>query len=95
LKAFNQPIKGLIVPLLVATITRASPTDDRKSVGRMGGKAPLYFEIITTLALIIRMVMAKVLRSGAALALDLGAQVRAPARPTVSRPPGCSSARTA
>lgn len=73
-KAFIQLIKGLIVPLLVSTIVVGiAQTGDLKSVGRMGGKALLYFEIITTLALIIGIVIANVLRPGAALPLDLGA----------------------
>ena len=73
-KAFIQLIKGLIVPLLISTIiVGIAQTGDLKAVGRMGGKALLYFEIVTTLALIIGMVIANLLRPGAALPLDLGA----------------------
>jgi Na+/H+-dicarboxylate symporter len=39
----------------------------------MGGKAILYFEIVTTLALIIGLVIANTLKPGAHLPLDLGA----------------------
>src|SRR4051812_40204034 len=43
-KAFIQLIKGLIVPLLISTIiVGIAQTGDLKSVGRMGGKALLYF----------------------------------------------------
>lgn len=57
-KAFIQLIKGLIVPLLISTIiVGIAQTGDLKSVGRMGGKALLYFEIVTTLALVIGMVI--------------------------------------
>jgi Na+/H+-dicarboxylate symporter len=77
-KAFIQLIKGLIVPLLVSTIiVGIAQTGDLRAVGRMGGKALLYFELVTTLALVIGMVLANVLRPGAALPLDLSAHATA------------------
>src|SRR4051812_27185291 len=73
-KAFISLIKGLIVPLLLsAIIVGIAQTGDLKAVGRMGGKALLYFELVTTLALVIGIVIANVLRPGANLPLDLGA----------------------
>jgi Na+/H+-dicarboxylate symporter len=73
-KAFIQLIKGLIVPLLVSTIVVGiAQTGDLKAVGRMGAKALLYFEIVTTIALFIGLAIANVLRPGAGLPLDLGA----------------------
>lgn len=73
-KAFIQLIKGLIVPLLVSTIiVGIAQTGDLKAVGRMGARAILYFEFVTTLALVIGLVIANVLRPGAALPLDIGA----------------------
>jgi proton glutamate symport protein len=78
-KAFIQLIKGLIVPLLLSTIiVGIAQTGDLKAVGRMGGKAILYFEIVTTLALVIGLVIANVLRPGAELPLDLSAHGAAP-----------------
>lgn len=78
-KAFIQLIKGLIVPLLLSTIiVGIAQTGDLKAVGRMGGKALLYFEVVTTLALIIGLVIANVIRPGAALPLDLGAHPPVP-----------------
>jgi proton glutamate symport protein len=74
-KAFIQLIKGLIVPLLVSTIiVGIAQTGDLKAVGRMGGKALLYFEVVTTFALGIGLLIANVVRPGDALPLDLGAQ---------------------
>ncbi len=74
-KAFISLIKGLIVPLLVSTIiVGIAQTGDLKAVGRMGAKALLYFEIVTTLALGIGLVIANVVRPGDALPLDLGVQ---------------------
>jgi Na+/H+-dicarboxylate symporter len=71
-KAFISLIKGLIVPLLVSTIiVGIAQTGDMKSVGRMGIKALFYFEVVTTIALVIGLVVANVLRPGQGLPLDL------------------------
>ena len=73
-KAFIALIKGLIVPLLVSTIVVGiAQTGDVKSVGRMGAKALLYFEVITTLALFIGLAVGNFLRPGDGLPLDLRA----------------------
>lgn len=71
-KAFIALIKGLIVPLLISTIVVGiAQTGDLKSVGRMGGKALIYFEVVTTIALGIGLVIGNVLRPGDGLPLDL------------------------
>ncbi|MGC4086663.1 MAG: cation:dicarboxylase symporter family transporter [Polyangiaceae bacterium] len=71
-KAFISLIKGLIVPLLFSTIVVGiAQTGDLKAVGRIGGKALLYFEIVTTLALAIGLVIGNWLRPGDNLPLDL------------------------
>jgi Na+/H+-dicarboxylate symporter len=73
-KAFIQLIKGLIVPLLLSTIiVGIAQTGDLKSIGRMGARAIIYFEVVTTLALVIGLVIANVIRPGDGLPLDLGA----------------------
>ena len=74
-KAFISLIKGLIVPLLFSTIVVGiAQTGDIRAVGRMGGKALLYFEIVTTLALFIGLAIGNWLQPGAHLPLNLGAQ---------------------
>jgi proton glutamate symport protein len=73
-KAFISLIKGLIVPLLVSTIVVGiAQTGDIKSVGRMGGKALLYFEVVTTVALAIGLAIGNILRPGDGLPLDRAA----------------------
>ncbi|MBK8715716.1 MAG: cation:dicarboxylase symporter family transporter [Deltaproteobacteria bacterium] len=70
--AFIHLIKGLIVPLLFSTIVvGVAQTGDLKAVGRMGGKALLYFEIVTTLALFIGLGVVNWLRPGDGLPIDL------------------------
>ena len=73
-KAFISLIKGLIVPLLLSTIiVGIAQTGDIKAVGRMGGKALLYFEVVTTLALFIGLGVANWLQPGANLPMDMTA----------------------
>ncbi len=73
-KAFIGLIKGLIVPLLFSTIVVGiAQTGDMRAVGRMGGKALVYFEIVTSIALVIGLVIANTLKPGEHLPLDLGA----------------------
>lgn len=73
-RAFIALIKGLIVPLLLSTIiVGVAQTGDFKSVGRMGAKSLIYFEVVTTLALAIGLLVANVLRPGDGLPIDLKA----------------------
>lgn len=75
-KAFITLIKGIIVPLLVATIvTGIAQTGDLKSVGRMGAKALLYFEVVTTIALFLGLLIANTLKPGEGLPLAADAHV--------------------
>ncbi|MBM4376061.1 MAG: cation:dicarboxylase symporter family transporter [Deltaproteobacteria bacterium] len=83
-KAFISLIKGLIVPLLVSTlVVGIAQTGDLKAVGRMGAKSLAYFEVVTTLALGLGLVVANVVRPGDGLPIDLGmtASGVTPARP--------------
>ena len=75
-KAFIALIKGLIVPLLFSTIVvGVAQTGDIKAVGRIGGKALLYFEVVTTLALAIGLAFANWVRPGAGLPLHADSAV--------------------
>jgi Na+/H+-dicarboxylate symporter len=71
-KAFIALIKSIIVPILVSTIVVGiAQTGDLKSVGRMGVKSIAYFEIVTTIALGIGLVVANVLKPGEGMPLKL------------------------
>jgi Na+/H+-dicarboxylate symporter len=75
-KAFLSLIKSVIVPILISTIVVGiAQTGDLKAVGRMGAKALLYFEVVTSLALVIGLVVANVLQPGAGLPLKDDAHV--------------------
>ena len=63
---FIKLVKMLIAPIIFATVVVGlAGMGDLKKVGRVGGKALLYFEIVSTLALIIGLVVANVFAPGA------------------------------
>ncbi len=71
---FLHMIKMLIAPLLFATlVVGIAGAGSHHSVGRMGFKTILYFEIATTIALIIGLGVANLMQPGAGMSLDLGA----------------------
>src|SRR3954469_6945801 len=55
---FLRMIKSIIVPLIFGTLVVgiAGHGDDMKRVGRLALKSIIYFEIVTTLALVIGLV---------------------------------------
>ncbi len=64
--AFIRMIKMIIGPIIFLTIVSGiSHVGDIKKVGKIGGKALLYFEIITTLALILGMLAMTIFQPGA------------------------------
>lgn len=64
-KTFINLISMLIAPIIFFTIVLGiAKMGDMKKVGRVGGKALLYFEVITTIALFIGMLVANVLKPG-------------------------------
>jgi len=70
-KSFLLLIKGIIVPLLVSTIvTGVAQAGDLRAVGRMGAKSLLYFEVVTTIALVVGLTIANWLRPGDGLPLN-------------------------
>ena len=63
---FINLIKMVIAPIIFLTIVLGiSNMGDLKKVGRVGGKALLYFEIVTTVALVIGIVIANWVKPGA------------------------------
>ena len=67
---FLRLIKTIVAPLILATlITGIAGHGDMKSVGRMAWKSLVYFEVITTLALVIGLVAIHVTKAGVGLAV--------------------------
>lgn len=62
---FITIVKLFINPIIFLTISLGiSGMNDLKKVGRVGGKAILYFEIVTTLALLAGILIAYIIRPG-------------------------------
>lgn len=64
-KGFIQVVKVFINPIIFLTITLGiTGMGDLKKVGKVGAKALLYFEIVTTLALLVGVIVANIIRPG-------------------------------
>ncbi|MCJ8211422.1 C4-dicarboxylate transporter DctA [Mucilaginibacter sp. RS28] len=64
-KVFINMITMLIGPIIFFTIVLGiANMNDMKKVGRVGGKAILYFEVITTFALAMGVIMSEILKPG-------------------------------
>ena len=69
---FINLVKMVIAPVIFLTIVLGiSSMHDLKKVGRVGGKAFLYFEIVTTFALAIGLVVVNVTKPGAGVKENL------------------------
>ncbi len=68
---FIKLIKMMIAPIIFCTIvTGIAGMQNTKKVGRVGLKAILYFEVVTTLALIIGLVVINILKPGVGMNID-------------------------
>jgi aerobic C4-dicarboxylate transport protein len=68
---FIKLIKMIIAPVIFCTVVSGiGNMSDIKKIGRVGGKALLYFEVISTFALAIGLVVANVLKPGAGFNAD-------------------------
>ncbi len=69
---FLRMVKMIIAPLIFATLTVGiAGHGDVKNLGKIGLKTIVYFEIATTIALILGLVMANVLKPGVGFNIDL------------------------
>lgn len=69
---FVKLIKMLIGPIIFVTVVHGiASMGDLKKVGRVGIKALIYFEVLTTLALVIGLVVVNVLKPGAGMNVDI------------------------
>ena len=64
-EGFINLVKMLIAPIIFVTVVLGiAGVGDMKKVGRVGGKGILYFEIVTTLALVIGLIVANWIQPG-------------------------------
>jgi proton glutamate symport protein len=71
---FLRLIKSIIAPLLFGTLVSGiAGTGNVKTMGRIGGKAILYFEIVTTVALFVGLGAVNLVQPGVGVQLQKGA----------------------
>jgi len=82
--AFIRMIKMIVVPLIFSTlIVGIAGTGDFKKLGRLGGKAIIWFEVASSLALVVGLVVVNVLQPGVGVSLpSIGASAGANAAAT-------------
>ena len=69
--AFVRLIKMIIAPVIFCTVvTGIAGMEDMKTVGKTGGLALLYFEVVSTLALIIGLIIVNTVQPGAGMHVD-------------------------
>ncbi|MGN8251100.1 dicarboxylate/amino acid:cation symporter [Pseudomonas sp. SMV7] len=69
---FVKLIKMVIAPIIFCTVVSGiAGMQSMKSVGKTGGYALLYFEIVSTIALIIGLVVVNVVQPGAGMHIDV------------------------
>ena len=76
---FLRLIKVIVAPLILGTlITGIAGHKDLKSVGRIGVKCLIYFEVVTTLALFIGIIAINLSRAGVGLTIPVASGAVAP-----------------
>ena len=69
--AFIKLIKMLIAPVIFCTVVAGiAGVEDMKKVGKTGGLALIYFEVMSTVALVLGLVMVNILRPGNGMNVD-------------------------
>ncbi|MDB5773691.1 MAG: dicarboxylate/amino acid:cation symporter [Burkholderia sp.] len=69
--AFIKLIKMLIAPIIFCTVVVGiAGMEDMKKVGKTGGLALLYFEVVSTLALVVGLILVNLVQPGAGMHVD-------------------------
>ncbi|WP_155923574.1 cation:dicarboxylase symporter family transporter [Mesorhizobium sp. L103C105A0] len=69
--AFIKLVKMVIAPVIFLTVTTGiAGVSDLKKVGRVAGKAMIYFLVFSTLALVVGMVVSNVVQPGAGMHIN-------------------------
>src|SRR5881409_4019652 len=68
---FIKLIKMMIAPIIFCTVVVGiAGMEDMKKVGKTGGYALLYFEIVSSIALIVGLTIVNVVRPGVGMNID-------------------------
>src|SRR5450631_561511 len=69
--AFIKLIKMIIAPIIFCTVVVGiAGMEDMKKVGKTGGYALLYFEVVSSIALVVGLTIVNVVRPGAGMNID-------------------------
>jgi aerobic C4-dicarboxylate transport protein len=69
---FIKLIKMIIAPVIFCTVVIGiAGSEDMKRVGRTGGLALIYFEVVSTIALLVGLLVVNVLQPGAGMNVDI------------------------
>jgi aerobic C4-dicarboxylate transport protein len=69
---FIKLIKMIIAPIIFCTVVNGiAGVQDMSKIGRVGVKALLYFEVVSTLALIIGLIVVHIIRPGEGMNVDV------------------------
>ncbi|MFT4080270.1 dicarboxylate/amino acid:cation symporter [Rhodomicrobium lacus] len=70
-EGFIKLVKMIIAPVIFCTVVVGiAAMGDVKRVGRVGGKALIYFEVVSTFALVVGLIVARTLQPGAGFNID-------------------------
>jgi len=90
---FLRLIKVIVAPLILGTlITGIAGHAEARTVGRLGLKSLIYFEVLTTIALVIGLAAIDLSRAGVGLQLTQAQRTEAQSQRTEARAPGPGSA---
>lgn len=83
---FIKLVRMLVAPIIFCTVVHGiASVGEAKKVGRVAIKSLIYFEVVTTIALILALLLVNIWAPGAGMHVDLKAladsAVKAPARP--------------
>ena len=68
---FIKLIKMIIAPIIFCTVVVGiAGMEDMKKVGKTGGLALLYFEVVSTISLIVGLIVVNVVKPGAGMNVD-------------------------
>ena len=78
-KIFLRMIKSIIAPLLFATLVHGiAGAGDIKAMGRIGAKSIFYFEVLTTLALVVGLLFVNIVQPGVGVTINTAATAELP-----------------
>lgn len=83
---FIKLVRMLVAPIIFCTVVHGiASADEAKKVGRVAVKSLVYFEVVTTIALVLALLLVNLWAPGAKMHVDLktlaGTTVKAPAKP--------------